>query len=433
MKSEAAEFAEFQPFADKDGPLRDDIRLLGAILGDTIRDQEGEAVFAIVEEIRRTSVRFHKSRDPKDGAQLTEILSRLSAGEAALVVRSFSYFSHLANIAEDAHHPPPHPGARHRRLQAPHRHDAPRARRRQGGRHHPRRAADLLRGRVHLAGADRASHRSAPALDAGLGVGRRPAARLLQRPRPAGGRARADRPDDPRGGAVAVADQPAAAAQAHRDRRGRQRFDLLQLFHAVRASQPLHAAGERGRGVRSRGSGAGDPLVPAHGQLDRRRPRRQPVRQGRRARRDGADARRQDHEALRRRADPAAPRADAVGKHHHHLARPEAPGRHRQRRPRAAAERALPPRTQRPHAEDPRDASTPSRTSRNRIGRPTPSPPSSGPTWRSSEARSATTAPPSSPGVGCSACCAPSTASASTWPRSTCGRTRRCTSVPWPN
>ena len=104
MKSEAAEFAEFQQFADKDGPLRDDIRLLGAILGDTIRDQEGEGIFDIVEEIRRTSVRFHKSRDPKDGAKLTEILSRLSPREAALVVRSFSYFSHLANIAEDAHH-----------------------------------------------------------------------------------------------------------------------------------------------------------------------------------------------------------------------------------------------------------------------------------------------------------------------------------------
>ena len=66
MKSEAAEFAEFQQFADKDGPLRDDIRLLGSILGDTIRDQEGAEIFDIVEEIRQTSVRFHKERDPKD-------------------------------------------------------------------------------------------------------------------------------------------------------------------------------------------------------------------------------------------------------------------------------------------------------------------------------------------------------------------------------
>jgi phosphoenolpyruvate carboxylase len=40
---------------DKDLPLRYDIRLLGRILGDTVRSQEGEPVFAIVERIRRTS------------------------------------------------------------------------------------------------------------------------------------------------------------------------------------------------------------------------------------------------------------------------------------------------------------------------------------------------------------------------------------------
>ncbi len=90
--------------ADKDGPLRDDIRLLGTLLGDTIRHQEGEAVFDVVEQIRKTSVRFHKTGDPKDRAELAKILTSLSASQAALVVRSFSYFSHLANIAEDAHH-----------------------------------------------------------------------------------------------------------------------------------------------------------------------------------------------------------------------------------------------------------------------------------------------------------------------------------------
>ena len=104
MRSEAAEFAEFQQFADKDGPLRDDIRFLGAILGDTIRDQEGADIFDIVEQIRQTSVRFHKTRDPKDAKSLAKILDSLSPRQSALVIRSFSYFSHLANIAEDAHH-----------------------------------------------------------------------------------------------------------------------------------------------------------------------------------------------------------------------------------------------------------------------------------------------------------------------------------------
>ena len=103
-KSENAEFAEFSRFEGKDGPLRHDIRFLGAILGDTIRDQEGDEIFGIVEEIRQTSVRFHRDRNDADGLRLQKILGSLSPRQAALVVRSFSYFSHLANIAEDAHH-----------------------------------------------------------------------------------------------------------------------------------------------------------------------------------------------------------------------------------------------------------------------------------------------------------------------------------------
>ena len=104
MKSEAAEFAEFNRFADKDGPLREDIRFLGTVLGDTIREQEGEAVFDIVEQVRQTSVRLHRTRDADEARSLERTLGSLSPAEAALVVRSFSYFSHLANIAEDAHH-----------------------------------------------------------------------------------------------------------------------------------------------------------------------------------------------------------------------------------------------------------------------------------------------------------------------------------------
>jgi phosphoenolpyruvate carboxylase len=38
---------------DKDVPLPDDIRLLGRILGDTVREQSGETVFGTVEHIRR--------------------------------------------------------------------------------------------------------------------------------------------------------------------------------------------------------------------------------------------------------------------------------------------------------------------------------------------------------------------------------------------
>ena len=51
--------------SSKDLPLREDIRLLGRILGDTLREQEGEAVFNLVENVRRTAVRFRKTHDDR--------------------------------------------------------------------------------------------------------------------------------------------------------------------------------------------------------------------------------------------------------------------------------------------------------------------------------------------------------------------------------
>src|SRR5213594_294695 len=89
---------------DKDLPLRDDIRLLGRILGDTVRSQEGEPVFAIVERIRRTSIRFHRDEDEAARHELEATLNSLSHGQSIQIIRAFSYFSQLANIAEDQHH-----------------------------------------------------------------------------------------------------------------------------------------------------------------------------------------------------------------------------------------------------------------------------------------------------------------------------------------
>ena len=48
---------------EKDAPLRYDIRLLGRILGDTVRAQEGDAVVELVEHIRRTGVQSHRNAD----------------------------------------------------------------------------------------------------------------------------------------------------------------------------------------------------------------------------------------------------------------------------------------------------------------------------------------------------------------------------------
>jgi phosphoenolpyruvate carboxylase len=89
---------------DKDLPLREDIRLLGRLLGDTVRDQRGDAVFELVERIRQLSVRFHRDEDQSARKGLEETLDALSRDQTIDVVRAFSYFSHLANIAEDQHH-----------------------------------------------------------------------------------------------------------------------------------------------------------------------------------------------------------------------------------------------------------------------------------------------------------------------------------------
>ena len=90
--------------ADKDRALREDIRLLGRILGDTVREQEGEETYALVEQIRQASIRFHRHNVAGARRELEAILDSLSADQTLAIVRAFSYFSHLANIAEDQHH-----------------------------------------------------------------------------------------------------------------------------------------------------------------------------------------------------------------------------------------------------------------------------------------------------------------------------------------
>ena len=89
---------------EKDYPLREDIRLLGRMLGDTIRELEGETMFNLVETIRQTSVRFRRDQDEAAEHELDTILNHLSHKETIAVVRAFSYFSLLSNIAEDLHH-----------------------------------------------------------------------------------------------------------------------------------------------------------------------------------------------------------------------------------------------------------------------------------------------------------------------------------------
>jgi phosphoenolpyruvate carboxylase len=86
-----------------DQSLLSDIRLLGRLLGDTVREQEGVAAFERIETIRRLSVAVSRDGDMEADHKLDALLRSLSASEALTVIRAFSYFSHLANIAEDLH------------------------------------------------------------------------------------------------------------------------------------------------------------------------------------------------------------------------------------------------------------------------------------------------------------------------------------------
>src|SRR6266700_4372963 len=104
MPSEAeirANRTEDSQSLEAEARLREDIRLLGRILGDTVRDQEGADVFDLVERIRQTSIRFHRDDDRPARRELETILDSMSISETVRIVRAFSYFSHLANIAED--------------------------------------------------------------------------------------------------------------------------------------------------------------------------------------------------------------------------------------------------------------------------------------------------------------------------------------------
>jgi phosphoenolpyruvate carboxylase len=89
---------------ENERPLTEDIRLLGRILGDVIREQEGVDAFELVERIRKLSVAFRRDADQEADRALKSLLKSLSGEQAVRVIRAFTYFSLLANLAEDRHH-----------------------------------------------------------------------------------------------------------------------------------------------------------------------------------------------------------------------------------------------------------------------------------------------------------------------------------------
>lgn len=76
---------------DNERPLVEDIRLLGRILGDVIREQEGVAAFELIEQIRKLSVAFRRDADHEADKALKKLLKGLSGDQTVSVIRAFSF------------------------------------------------------------------------------------------------------------------------------------------------------------------------------------------------------------------------------------------------------------------------------------------------------------------------------------------------------
>ncbi|HMT48695.1 phosphoenolpyruvate carboxylase [uncultured Dietzia sp.] len=92
---------EPDPLEQAVAPLRDDVRFLGALLGDTVREQSGERIFDLVETARRTAFAVRRSQADRD--EVAALFTDVGTGDVIPVIRAFSLFALLANVAEDLH------------------------------------------------------------------------------------------------------------------------------------------------------------------------------------------------------------------------------------------------------------------------------------------------------------------------------------------
>jgi phosphoenolpyruvate carboxylase len=80
--------------------LRAEIRLLGQLLGETLREHEGLPLYELEESIRLRTKALRQQYDPADEAALVEQLDRIPLEDAARLVRAFANYFQLVNLAE---------------------------------------------------------------------------------------------------------------------------------------------------------------------------------------------------------------------------------------------------------------------------------------------------------------------------------------------
>ena len=89
-------------FEEKDQSLRDDVRTLGAMVGDLIREQNGEELYELVENARLRAIRRREGNE-KPGEELSALVRELAPATAAQLIRGFSTYFQMVNTAEKVH------------------------------------------------------------------------------------------------------------------------------------------------------------------------------------------------------------------------------------------------------------------------------------------------------------------------------------------
>lgn len=88
---------------DKLKPLRDDVKFLGRLLGEVLIEQEGRGIFDLEEEIRKTSIQLRKQFDDDAERDLLALIQRLDPQRAIKIIRAFTVYFQLSNLAEENH------------------------------------------------------------------------------------------------------------------------------------------------------------------------------------------------------------------------------------------------------------------------------------------------------------------------------------------
>ncbi len=88
---------------EKLSPLRSDVHFLGELLGQVLIHQEGQAFFDVEERIRHLAIAIRRTGRRGDDAKLRRWLDALPVAAAEKVIRAFSVYFQLVNIAEENH------------------------------------------------------------------------------------------------------------------------------------------------------------------------------------------------------------------------------------------------------------------------------------------------------------------------------------------